>query len=175
MQQAWNNSKEGDWKFSIIESDVPLINQFVSEQFWIDSLNSFNAGYNCHPRAGSYIPKIGCGKKSIIDERESDVEEMIILILDGKPYRAISKIYGVSIGFLSNLKHKDLRLINFFEDKAKLSLENKRLAQYKKERKKKLKRIVLKLLSLGYNYSYIADRLSVSTGYISYVNKCASG
>ena len=178
LQKAWDESNPEDWEWLILEDQIPIIHQFESEQYWIDSLNSFDDGYNSNPRAGSYVSIDDRGYEGIVEERESDILEMLEKIGEEVPYRSIAEEYGVSLGFLNKLKTRyiDLfpQLVAKKEDQVERAksreINDKSRVAWQQMRNK----LILEMVEEGITYREISKELGCSLGIITKVVKSSA-
>lgn len=175
LQSAWDESRPHDWEWLILEEGIPIVHQFHSEQHWIDALDAYNNGYNSSPRAGSYISIDYRGYRKFIDEREDDVLEMLAQIEDGIPYRTIAPNFGVSLGFLTNLK---TRYTDLLSETIEAEAERKKQISTKKyefQGRKKLKverdKKIREMLNSGFTYRDIVREVGCALGTVTNVAK----
>ena len=173
LQEAWDASAPDDWDWLVLESGIPVLHQFESEQFWIDRLDAFRSGLNSAPRAGSFVSIDSRGYSSLIQEREADVLAMLELLKKRVPYREVAARYGVSLGFLSKLKKSNAEL---FADEEHARAE--RRAERKRERARTLERKrdararnhrIQTLREAGWTYRAIAEELDCALGTVANV------
>ena len=55
LQAAWNHHGEQAFSITVVEAVPDLMMLIEREQFWIDTLDAVNAGYNVLPTAGSFL------------------------------------------------------------------------------------------------------------------------
>ena len=175
LQVAWDESHPDDWEWVILEQNVPIIHQFHSEQYWIDTLDAYNNGFNTSPRAGSYICLDKRGYKKIIDEREDDVLEMLTQIESGVTYRKIASNFGVSLGFLTKTKERNADLLsNVIEAENKKSQrvrKNKAEAEHRKKSAIERDRKIAEMLQSHRTYRDIAHEVGCALGTVHKVAK----
>lgn len=174
MQKAWDETSESDWEWSVIEENIPLHCQFLSEQYWLDTYQSYRDGYgyNVGKKAGSYR-YIYMDK---IEDSYAHMQDELLNILDelkqGVPYRKLAKKYNVSMGYLTNLKRRFApELLDI--DKTKKEEREQRIKEF-------TKRVISKTLKQnqtidglvdGKTYREISKDVGVSLGYIGLVKK----
>lgn len=173
LQKAWNESTPSDWEWEVIEDGIPVIHQFQSEQHWIDTLDAFKNGYNSSPRAGSYVSIDNRGYDYFVEKRKDEIVEMLVMINEGIPYRDIAKRFGVSLGFLTNLKrqHADL-LDDLFKANARKMVEIKEKKTHGAERlraKQIRESEIPRLIGEGKSYREVAALVRCSLGTVSSV------
>jgi hypothetical protein len=92
FQEAWDRSKMTDWDFRILEISVPMEDQFEKELKWQDKL---------HPTIGDRT----YWHRTVHNDKK---EKVLNLLRKGRTYRSISKEHGVSLGWITTVKHKYL-------------------------------------------------------------------
>lgn len=175
LQEAWNDSSPAEWEWVVLESDIPLVHQFASEQHWIDALESFSDGYNSSPRAGSYVSIGFKAYDHTIEERADNILAMLLQIEGKVPYRQIAKQYRVSVGFLSNLKVRYSDLIEGLikqeaANRERVSGEKGALAE-RKARKADRDKQIINLLKAGQTYREVGQAVRCALGTIHNVAK----
>lgn len=178
LQKAWDKSIPEDWEWIILEEEIPVIHQFHAEQHWIDKLNSFKNGYNANPRAGSYVMIDSRGYDWFVKKKKNDILAMIEMIRVKVPYRKIANKYGVSLGFVGNLKKKHEELL---EDIIKEDIQKRKKAQelkaqksLRKEHRAILAQKVIALAQKNVPYRKIAKITGCSLGTITNIKKTMS-
>ena len=173
LQDARNETDSENWEWLILEDNIPLIHQFHSEQHWIDALDAYHQGYNSSPRAGSYVSIDDRGYRSFIDDREDDLLEILAQIESGTPYRKIASDFGVSLGFLTELKRKHPDLL---QDLIKMERRNKQRiekekaeAEKRKADRQKRDRKIVEMIDKRHTYREVSRAVGCSLGTVSNV------
>jgi group I intron endonuclease len=172
LQKAWNEFGENAFEFIVIEKDIPLLKQFIAEQYWLDTFKSYKEGYNVNPKAGSYVPLTEQDKH---EKALQEIDSMLSEIKNKIIYRKIAKKYKVSVGFVALLKRNYLPEI---QSNRRLTTEQKiRKLQLKLQTKRKqyekiqMKNAIIKDLTLGKTYRQIKNKFNVPIGTIGLINK----
>lgn len=173
LQDAWDETDYEDWEWVILEDNIPLIHQFHSEQHWIDALDAYHQGYNSSPRAGSYVSIDDRGYRSFIDEREDDLLEILAQIESGIPYRKIASDFGVSLGFLAELKKKHSDLLQDLirtERLNKRRIEDEKAEANKRKADRKVRdQKIEEMIDKGHTYREVARVTGCALGTVSNV------
>lgn len=175
LQKAWDESFPEEWEWIILEDKIPIIQQFQSEQHWIDSLKAFENGYNTNPRAGSCVMIDNKGYDWFVKEREDEILEMLEMIHARVSYRDIADKHGVSLGFLTKIKEKysDLLedIIEQDEQKRKEIQELKDLKNSREKEKVERNKKIIDLLKKNVPYRKIAKTAGCSLGTITNIKR----
>ena len=167
MQDAWDQSEESDWEWTIIEDDIPFQLQFISEQYWLDATKCYENGYNVAWKAGSYVSY----EYSFLIQKDERLNDILKCIENRVPYRTIAKKYDVSVGYVGRCKERFLKDLCKL-DKKETVKRTKKVNEYKKEQKirKELRnekvKIVKEMLNDGETYRTIAKKVKCSLGFI---------
>jgi group I intron endonuclease len=175
LQKAWDKSLPEDWEWTVLEEKIPILQQFQSEQYWIDTLEAFENGYNSNPRAGSYVMIDNRGYDWFVKEREDEILEMLEMIHARVPYRDIADKYGVSLGFLTKLKeqYSDLLddIIEQDEQRSKEIEKSKKMKKAREKEKVERDKKIIDLLKKNVPYRKIVKIVGCSLGTITNIKK----
>lgn len=84
LQQAWNESKIGDWDFRLLEVDIPVEQQSVREAEWLRKLR----------------PCYNVDAKPKLKKNAAEIETVLTLRKQGKTLRHIATVTEKSLGWV---------------------------------------------------------------------------
>jgi group I intron endonuclease len=166
LQEAWDKFGEDVFEFVIIEENIPILHQFIAEQYWLDTLKTYEEGkgYNVQPRAGSYVPFTEHNRQA---EAIEHINEMLDGIKKRVPYRVLVERYNVSKGFLTKLKIRYLPELIILEKNKREQNGKKQLNRiFEIQERAQLEDKILNMLATGKKYRDISKELGVSLGTI---------
>ena len=97
----WKEIDREFWQFSILETDIPIEQQFLIEQSYLDIYHPFKGvGYNTSKKCGTWLLK---KNKGIINNDK--IVANICKDLNNKlTFKEIADKYNISLGLLSNIR-----------------------------------------------------------------------
>jgi len=172
LQNAWDQTSEEDWDWVILER-VPLHYQFVSEQHWLDSYESYKPenGYNISAIAGSFVPLTETEYNERHERATKELEDILQDLEARVSYRTISIEYGISVGLIGNLRKKYLPhlLVEDQEKTRKAAIKRNERLHKREERYQKWIKIERLLKETSMAYREIAKEAGCSLGQVGRV------